>query len=73
LTGILAAEHINILHVGIHRLGPYTALGRVGLDVIVDTRDRAHSEEVLALVKSKGFPAEEVLQTAPPESSKNVR
>src|SRR5206468_10351105 len=41
LTGLLAREHINILHVGIHRLGPYALLGRVGLDVIVDTRDRA--------------------------------
>jgi threonine dehydratase len=65
LTGILAAEHINILHVGIHRLGPYSALGRVGLDVIVDTRDRAHAEQVLALVRRQGFPAEELLDTAP--------
>lgn len=65
LTGILAAEHINILHVGIHRLGPYSALGRVGLDVIVDTRDRAHASEVLALIRRRGFPAEELLDTAP--------
>jgi len=65
LTGILAAEHINILHVGIHRLGPYAALGRVGLDVIVDTRDRAHANEVLTLIKRQGFPAEELLDTAP--------
>jgi threonine dehydratase len=65
LTGILAAEHINILHVGIHRLGPYAALGRVGLDVIVDTRDRAHANEVLALIRRHGFPAEELLDTAP--------
>jgi threonine dehydratase len=65
LTGILAAEHINILHVGIHRLGPYAALGRVGLDVIVDTRDRAHANEVLALLRRYGFPAEELLDTAP--------
>ncbi len=65
LTGILAAERINILHVGIHRLGPYAALGRVGLDVIVDTRDRAHAAEVLALVRGRGFPAEEILDTAP--------
>jgi len=65
LTGILAAEHINILHVGIHRLGPYAALGRVGLDVIVDTRDRAHANEVLTLIKRHGFPAEELLDTAP--------
>jgi threonine dehydratase len=65
LTGVLAAEHINILHVGIDRLGPYAALGRVGLDVIVDTRDRAHAQEVLALVRSHGFPAEELLDTSP--------
>jgi threonine dehydratase len=65
LTGILAAEHINILHVGIHRLGPYAALGRVGLDVIVDTRDRAHADGVLELLRRSGFVAEELLDTAP--------
>ena len=65
LTGLLAAEHINILHVGIHRVGPYAALGRVGLDVIVDTRDRAHADAVLALVRGRGFPADEILDTAP--------
>jgi len=61
LTGVLSAARINILHVGIHRLGPYTTLGRVGLDVIVDTRDRAHAESVLELVQNAGFPAEELL------------
>jgi len=61
LTGVLTAARINILHVGIHRLGPYTTLGRVGLDVIVDTRDRAHAESVLELVRNAGFPAEELL------------
>jgi len=61
LTGVLTAARINILHVGIHRLGPYTTLGRVGLDVIVDTRDRAHAESVLELVQNAGFPAEELL------------
>ena len=65
ITGVLAREHINILHVGIHRLGPYAALGRVGLDVIVDTRNRAHAEQVLALLRANGFVAEELLDTAP--------
>ena len=65
LTGLFAAERINILHVGIHRLGPYAALGRVGLDVIVDTRDRAHAAAILDLVRGRGFPAEELLDTAP--------
>lgn len=65
LTGLLAAERINILHVGIHRLGPYAALGRVGLDVIVDTRDHAHAMSILELVRGRGFPAEEILDTVP--------
>jgi threonine dehydratase len=65
LTAVLAGERINILHVGIHRVGPYTALGRVGLDVIVDTRDRAHAQAVLDLVRDHGFPAEEIHDTVP--------
>jgi len=65
LTGVLAREHINILHVGIHRLGPYAALGRVGLDVIVDTKDRVHSQQVLATLRASGFVVEELLDTAP--------
>jgi len=65
LTGILGDEHINILHVGIHRVGPYTALGRVGLDVIVDTRDAAHAQDVLALVRRSGFPAEQLIDLQP--------
>jgi threonine dehydratase len=65
LTGILGDEHINILHVGIHRVGPYTALGRVGLDVIVDTRDAEHAQDVLALVRRAGFPAEQLIDVQP--------
>ena len=61
LTGVLTDARINIIHVGIHRLGPYTSLGRVGLDVIVDPRDRAHAQSVLKLVRDAGFPAEELL------------
>jgi threonine dehydratase len=65
LTGILGDEHINILHVGIHRVGPYTALGRVGLDVIVDTRDAAHAQDILSLVRRSGFPAEQLIDVQP--------
>lgn len=65
LTAVLTGARINILHVGIHRVGPYTSLGRVGLDVIVDTRDRAHAQSVLELVRGAGFPAEEILDTQP--------
>jgi threonine dehydratase len=67
LTHMLTVERINILHVGIHRLGPYTALGHVGLDLIVETRDRAHAESVLALIRRNGYPAEESIGLAPPD------
>ncbi|GAC1313301.1 MAG: threonine ammonia-lyase [Chloroflexota bacterium] len=67
LTQLLAAERINILHVGIHRLGPYTSLGRVGLDLIVETRDRAHADTVLSLIREHGYPAEEALDMVPPD------
>jgi threonine dehydratase len=66
LTELLAAARINILHVGIHRLGPYTALGRVGLDLIVETRDREHADSVLDVIRHAGYPAEESLGMAPP-------
>jgi threonine dehydratase len=71
LTQLLAAERINILHVGIHRLGPYTSLGRVGLDLIVETRDRPHAEGVLKLIRRNGYPAEEALDLVPPEATRN--
>src|SRR5207244_610275 len=64
ITGVLAREHINILHVGIHRLGPYAALGRVGLDAIVDTRDRAHARGGRETLPASGCGGEEALPTA---------
>jgi hypothetical protein len=71
LTGVLTNARINILHVGIHRVGPYTSLGRVGLDVIVDTRDRAHALSVLQLIRDAGFPAEELPDTSPQGSDRS--
>jgi threonine dehydratase len=66
LTGLLAAERINIIHISIHRLGPYTALGQVGLDLILETRDRPHAVAVLELIRRHGYAAEEVIADGPP-------
>ena len=66
LTGLLTAERINIVHISIHRLGPYSGIGQVGLDLIVETRDRAHALSVLDLVRQHGFPAEETIASGPP-------
>ncbi len=66
LTGLLTAERINIVHISIHRLGPYSGIGQVGLDLIVETRDRPHALSVLDLVRQHGFPAEELIAAGPP-------
>jgi threonine dehydratase len=66
LTGLLTAERINIIHISIHRLGPYTGIGKVGLDLIVETRDRTHALTVLELIRQHGYPAEETIAAHPP-------
>ena len=66
LTGLLAAARINVIHISIHRLGPYTGIGKVGLDLIVETRDRAHALTVLELIREHGYPAEELIAAGPP-------
>jgi threonine dehydratase len=60
LTGLLAQERVNILHVQIHRLGPYTAIGPVGLELIVETRNAEHASHVLATVRAAGYDVEVV-------------
>jgi threonine dehydratase len=60
LTGILTQERVNILHVQIHRLGPYTAIGPVGLELIVETRNAEHAARVLATIRAAGYDVEVV-------------
>jgi threonine dehydratase len=59
ITSTLAEHNVNIIHVGIHRIGPYMALHHVELELIVETRDVAHGNEVLALLRKAGYAAEE--------------
>jgi threonine dehydratase len=59
ITRTLAEHNVNIIHVGIHRIGPYMALHHVELELIVETRDAAHGREVLALLRNAGYATEE--------------
>jgi threonine dehydratase len=61
ITRLLAEHNINILHVGIHRMGPYMALHKVELELIVETRDAEHGQEVLSLVRAAGYNAEQAV------------
>ena len=60
LTGLLTAERVNILHVAIQRLGPYTAIGPVGLEMIVETRNADHAAHVLDVLRAQGYQAQPV-------------
>ena len=60
LTGVLTEERVNILHVEIQRIGPYTAIGPVGLEMIVETRNTDHAAHVLDAVRAAGYPVEVV-------------
>jgi threonine dehydratase len=59
ITRTLAEHNVNIIHVGIHRIGPYMALHHVELELIVETRDVEHGREVLTLLRNAGYAAEE--------------
>ena len=58
LTGVLTQERVNILHVAIQRIGPYTAIGPVGLEMIVETRNRDHAAQVMDTLRTAGYPVE---------------
>jgi threonine dehydratase len=62
ITQLMAEHNTNILHVGIHRMGPYMALHKVELELIVETRDARHGQEVLQLVRAAGYNAEEAVE-----------
>jgi threonine dehydratase len=69
ITSLMAEHHINILHVGIHRIGPFMALHKVELELIVETRDHDHGQQVLRLVRAAGYEAEQALDNSPTRHS----
>lgn len=62
ITQVLAENNINIVHVGIHRIGPYMALHHVELELILETRDHQHGREVIELLRGAGFITEEATE-----------
>jgi threonine dehydratase len=58
LTAELARLRLNVLDVEHHRSGLPLAVSEVEVQVTVETRDRAHHEEVLAALKAAGYHVE---------------
>jgi threonine dehydratase len=62
LTGVLAAEGANVVELTHDRLGSATRLRSAVVDVLVETADRAHSDQVVAKLVDGGF---EVTRASP--------
>jgi threonine dehydratase len=55
LTSELARLRLNVLNVEHHRSGLPLALSEVEVQVIMETRDRAHHDEVVRALKAIGY------------------
>ena len=60
LTAELAGLHINVLDVEHHRSGLPLAVAEVEVQVTMETRDRAHHDEVVKALRASGYHVEAV-------------
>jgi threonine dehydratase len=56
LLKVIADAHVNILVVSHHRESVEVAVAETGIELILETRDEAHAESIVALVRSQGYP-----------------
>jgi threonine dehydratase len=56
LLKVIADAHVNILVVSHHRESVEVAVAETGIELILETRDEAHAEQIVALVRSQGYP-----------------
>jgi threonine dehydratase len=56
LLKVIADAHVNILVVSHHRESVEVAVAETGIELILETRDEAHAEQVVSLVRSSGYP-----------------
>jgi threonine dehydratase len=56
LLKVIADAHVNILVVSHHRESVEVAVAETGIELILETRDEAHAEQIVALVRSNGYP-----------------
>ncbi|MGZ4311153.1 MAG: threonine ammonia-lyase [Solirubrobacteraceae bacterium] len=56
LLKVIADAHVNILVVSHHRESVDVAVAETGIELILETRDEAHAESIVSLVRSHGYP-----------------
>lgn len=59
LLSLIADQHVNVLDVAHHRAGPRLPIQQVEVTLTLETRDRAHCDGLLELLRSRGYAVEE--------------
>jgi threonine dehydratase len=57
LLSIIAEQNVNVLDVAHHRTAPRAPIQDVEVSLTLETRDRAHCEQLIALLRERGFNA----------------
>jgi threonine dehydratase len=56
LLQVVADAHVNVLQVSHHRESVDVAVAETGIELILETRDEAHAEQIVALIREHGYP-----------------
>jgi threonine dehydratase len=56
LLQVVADAHVNVLQVSHHRESVDVAVAETGIELILETRDEAHAEQIVALIRNHGYP-----------------
>jgi len=56
LLAIIAAERGNVANVGHDRLSSHVALGHTRVEFLIEVRDKAHGEKIIAAIAAAGYP-----------------
>lgn len=59
LLSIIAEQNVNVLDVAHHRTAPRAPIQQVEISLVLETRNREHCEQLIALLHEQGFDAAE--------------
>ena len=57
LLSVIAEERGSVITVNHNRLSPHIALGVTRVELLIEVRDRAHQERIIAALQEHGYPA----------------
>jgi threonine dehydratase len=59
LLTVIAEQNVNVLDVAHHRTAPRAPIQQVEVSLVLETRDREHCDQLIALLRQRGFNAVE--------------